>query len=86
MTKETLKKAQELFEDLGVLESDILRMKDWIDVFKKRGTGNFALRDTADLTSPIINISQEEALPFFEKYLAKMEAKFKEMEDEFARL
>lgn len=68
MTTEQFEKKQKILSDLGLCGVRIMKLEEAIRAFKEQPR-DFALRDTGDLNSPIVNIPQEEALPFFEREL-----------------
>ena len=85
MTQDEFDKAKELRESIGATKDQILRIEILMKACSKQKRP-FALRDTADLNSPIIHISQEEALPFFEKKLEGYRRGLEKLEKEFDEL
>lgn len=85
MTQDEFDKAKELRESIGATKDQILRIEILMKACSKQKRP-FALRDTADLASPIIHLSQEEALPFFEKKLEGYRRGLEKLEKEFDEL
>ena len=85
MTQDEFDKAKELRESIGATKDQILRIEILMKACSKQKRP-FALRDTADLASPIIHLSQEEALPFFEKKLEGYRRGLEKLKKEFDEL
>lgn len=85
MTQDEFDKAKELRESIGATKDQILQIEILMKACSKQKRP-FALRDTADLNSPIIHISQEEALTFFEKKLEGYRRGLEKLEKEFDEL
>lgn len=85
MRQETFDKAKELLASISTTKDQITRIEILMEACSKQKR-SFALRDTADLTSPIILLSQEEALPFFEKELEGCRRELEKLEKEFDEL
>ena len=85
MRQETFDKAKELRASISATKDQITRIEILMEACSKQKRP-FALRDTADLTSPIIHLSQEEALPFFEKELEGYRRGLEKLEKEFNEL
>ena len=85
MTQEIFDKAKEFLASITATKDQITRIEILMEACSKQERP-FALRDIADLTSPIIHLSQEEALPFFEKKLSGYRRALEELKKEFEEL
>lgn len=85
MTQDVFEKAKELRADISATKDQITRIELLMKACSKQERP-FALRDTADLLSPIIHLSQEEALPFFERELEGYRRGLEKLEKEFDEL
>ncbi len=85
MTQEVFDKAKELLASISATKDQITRIEILMEACSKQKRP-FALRDTADLTSPIIHLSQEEALPLLEKKLEGYRRGLEKLEKEFDKL
>lgn len=85
MTMEVFEKAKALQGDISITKNQIAKIGVLLEVCRKQER-SFALRDTADITSPVIHLSKEEALPFFEKALEEYKRGVDRLEKEFEEL